>query len=221
MKKLKFLLVGILGSWLIRVLAYTIRIEDMPRGFNAKVKGVRGVFTVWHCMMLLLASVGRNSNIQILISRHSDGEYIAQVARRLGLGVVRGSTTRGGSGAVKALVDRIREGCSVAITPDGPRGPRCIVQPGSIYVSQKTGLPIIPVALGLSRFWTLPSWDKFRIPKPFSRALVVYGDPIYIPSVMTDEEMERYRLLVETHMKDMAEKADRLVRKRQTNFHSS
>ena len=212
MKKLKFFIVGILGAGLIRVLAFTIRINDYPKGFNEKTKTYHAIYAFWHCMMLIPAYVGRGSNIQVLISQHSDGEYIARVIQRLGFGVIRGSTTRGGMRAVKSLVDKIREGFPVAITPDGPSGPRFVVQFGSIYLSKKTQLPIIPTVVGLSSYWTLPSWDKFRIPKPFSRALMMYGEPIHIPPNLSDEEMEHYRLLLEQTMKSMAEKADMLVR---------
>lgn len=214
MKKLKFLIVGILGSWLIRLLALTIRIHDDPKGFNEKIQTIHAIYTFWHCLMLIPAYIGRNKNIQVLISQHSDGEYIAQVIKRLGFGVIRGSTTRGGARAVKAMVDKVRKGYPIAITPDGPRGPRFVVQPGSIYLSQKTRLPIIPTTVGLSRYWKLPSWDEFRIPKPFSRAIMIYGDPIHIPPKLTAEETEHYRLLVEKTMKEMAEKADILIRKK-------
>ncbi len=213
MKKLKFILVGILGAWLIRLLAFTIRIDDEPKGFNEKAKTYHALYAFWHCMMLIPAYVGRKSKIQVLISQHSDGEYIARVIQRLGFGVIRGSTTRGGMRAVKALVDKIREGYSVAITPDGPRGPRFVVQPGSIYLGKKTQLPIIPTVVGLSSYWALPSWDKFRIPKPFSRALMLYGEPIHIPPNLSDEDMERYRLSLEQTMINMAERADMLVQK--------
>lgn len=207
-------MVGVLGSWLIRLLALTIRIYDSPRGFNEKIQTVQAIYTFWHCLILIPAYVGRRKNIQVLISQHSDGEYIAQVIKRLGFGVVRGSTTRGGARAVKTLVDKVREGYPVAITPDGPRGPRFVVQPGSIYLSQKTRLPIIPTTVGLSRYWKLPSWDEFRIPKPFSRALMMYGEPLHIPPNLTEEETESYRLQVEKIMKEMTEKADVLVRER-------
>ncbi|KAB2835553.1 MAG: lysophospholipid acyltransferase family protein [Candidatus Brocadia sp.] len=214
MKKLKFFIVGILGAWFIRLLALTIRIHEEPQGFAERIQTTHAIYTFWHCLMLVPAYVGRNKNIQVLISQHSDGEYIAQVIKRLGFGVIRGSTTRGGARAVKAMVDKIREGYPVAITPDGPRGPRLVVQPGCIYLSQKTRLPILPATVGLSRYWKLPSWDKFRIPKPFSRALMMYGNPIHIPSKLTEEESEHYRLLVENIMKEMTEKADNLVRKK-------
>ncbi|HHT9130813.1 MAG TPA: lysophospholipid acyltransferase family protein, partial [Candidatus Brocadiaceae bacterium] len=214
MKKLKFLIVGILGAWLIKLLALTIRIDDDPKGFNEKIKSLHVIYAFWHCMMLIPTHVGRKNKIQVLISQHSDGEYIAQVIKRLGFGVIRGSTTRGGIRAVKALVDKAREGYPLAITPDGPRGPRFIVQQGSIYLGKKTQLPIIPTVVGLSRYWELPSWDRFRIPKPFSRALVMYGEPIHIPPNISDEEMEHYRLLLEQTMKEMAEKADNLVQQK-------
>lgn len=219
MKKLKFLIVGILGSWLIRLLALTIRIDDYPKGFNEKTRTIQAIYAFWHCMMLIPAYVGRKSKIQVLISQHSDGEYIAQVIKRFGFGVIRGSTTRGGIRALKALVDKIREGRPVAITPDGPRGPRFIVQTGVIYLGKKTQLPVIPVVVGLSGYWELPSWDRFRIPKPFSRALMLYGDPIHIPPNISEEEMEHYRLLLENTMKEMAEKVDNLVRQKDmTNY---
>lgn len=216
MKKLKFFLVGLLGAWFIKLLASTIRIDDYPKGFNEKTRTFHAIYAFWHCTMLIPAYVGRNSRVQVLISQHSDGEYIARVIHRLGFGSIRGSTTRGGMRAVKALIDKIREGYSVAITPDGPRGPRFVVQPGSIYLGKKTQLPIVPAAVGLSNYWALPSWDKFRIPKPFSRALMMYGEPIYVPNNMNDEEMEHYRLLLEQTMKDMAERADVLVRQKDT-----
>ncbi|MBU6392670.1 MAG: lysophospholipid acyltransferase family protein [Planctomycetota bacterium] len=214
MKKLKFLLVGILGAWLIKLLTLTIRIDDDPKGFNEKTKSLHVIYAFWHCMMLIPAYVGRKRKIQVLISQHSDGEYIAQVIKRLGFGVIRGSTTRGGIRAVKALVDKAREGYPLAITPDGPRGPRFIVQHGSIYLGKKTQLPIIPTVVGLSSYWELPSWDRFRIPKPFSRALMMYGNPIPIPPYLSEEEMEHYRLLLENTMKEMAKKADALVRQK-------
>ncbi|NOG41766.1 MAG: hypothetical protein HND38_09625 [Planctomycetes bacterium] len=112
------------------------------------------------------------------------------------------------------MVDKIQEGHPIAITPDGPRGPRFVVQPGSIYLSQKTRLPIVPTTVGLSRYWKLPSWDKFRIPKPFSRAIMMYGDPIYIPPNLSEEETEHYRLLVEKIMKEMTERADIVARQK-------
>ena len=138
MKKLTFLIVGILGAWFIKLLAFTIRIDDNPKGFNEKTKNLHVIYAFWHCMMLIPAYVGRNKNIQVLISQHSDGEYIAQVIKRLGFGVIRGSTKKGGAKALKTLIENAKVGFPLAITPDGPRGPRFTVQPGSIYLGKKT-----------------------------------------------------------------------------------
>ena len=220
MGKLKFFLVGILGSLVIKLLGITIRIDDEPKGFTEKTRNLQVVYAFWHCMMLVPAYVGRSWRIQVLISQHSDGEYIAQVIKWMGFGVVRGSTTRGGMRAAKAMVDKARQGFPLGITPDGPRGPRFVVQPGSIFLSQKTGLPIIPVVVGLSRYWELPSWDRFRVPKPFSRALLMYGDPIHVPPKLTEEEMEHYRLLLENTMKQLAEKADKAVQRKGAGVHT-
>lgn len=220
MGKLKFFLVGILGSLVIKLLGITIRIDDEPKGFTEKTRNLHVVYAFWHCMMLVPAYVGRSWRIQVLISQHSDGEYIAQVIKWMGFGVVRGSTTRGGMRAAKAMVDKARQGFPLGITPDGPRGPRFVVQPGSIFLSQKTGLPIIPVVVGLSRYWELPSWDRFRVPKPFSRALLMYGDPIHVPPNLTEEEMEHYRLLLENTMKQLAEKADKAVQRKGAGVHT-
>ena len=202
---------GFIGSCLLKLLCMTLRFDDEPKGFIKKTRNRQVIYAFWHCMILVPGYVGRSWRIQVLISRHSDGEYIAQVVKWMGYGVVRGSTTRGGMRAVKLLVDKARQGYPLGITPDGPKGPRFVAQTGIIFLSQKTGLPIVPVVAGLSRYWELPSWDRFRIPKPFSRALLIFGDPIHIPPKLTEEEMEHYRLSLENTMKQLVEKADKAV----------
>ncbi|MGQ3685340.1 MAG: lysophospholipid acyltransferase family protein [Candidatus Loosdrechtia sp.] len=211
MRKLTLLIIGVLGACIIRLLVFTIRVKDVPEGFTKKIKNIHAIYAVWHCMILAPAYTGKGSNVQVLISQHSDGEYIAQVVKRLGFGVIRGSTTRGGMRALKALIDKAKAGYSLAITPDGPRGPRFVVQSGGIYLGKKTQLPIIPIVIGLSGYWELRSWDRFRIPKPFSRALIMYGEPIYIPSEPGKEDVEYYRLLLEKTMREMADKVDKLA----------
>ncbi|MBW7943526.1 MAG: hypothetical protein H3C64_14355, partial [Candidatus Kuenenia stuttgartiensis] len=91
---------------------------------------------------------------------------------------------------------------------------RCVVQSGCIYLGKKTGVPILPVTVGMSNYWKLPSWDEFRIPKPFSRVLILYGKPLFIPPQLNDEEMEAYRLLLERTMCEMMKKADLLAQQK-------
>ena len=179
---------------------------------NSNVRGKNVIYTFWHSFMLIPGYAARNLGIKVLISRHTDGEYITHISRRLGFDAVRGSTTRGGVEALLKMARDTDKGASFIITPDGPRGPRFIVQPGIIFLGQKTGLPIIPVSLGLTNYWELPSWDRFRIPKPFSKATIIYGDPIIIPPKLEKSEIEVYRKLLEKVLVEMGNKAESIVK---------
>lgn len=214
LEKIKLFAIGFLGSILIRILIGTMTIEERPDKYPRKLKqqGKGVLYAIWHSCMLVSSYTGRNLGTKVLISRHTDGEYIAQVVKWLGFSTVRGSTTRGGVNALLALIKKSQEGTSIAITPDGPRGPRFIVQPGIIFLGQKTNYPIIPVSLGLTNYWKLPSWDGFRIPKPFSRAILIYGDPIKIPPDIKKDEIEEYRVLLEETMNKAAIEADCLIK---------
>ena len=214
LKDIKYFLVGIFGSIFIRLLASVITIKEIPGKHPEELKrqGKKVIFAFWHSLILAPIHVGRNFGTKVLISQHSDGEYIARVIQRLGYKVVRGSTTRGGARALLSMIKKIKEEeDSLAITPDGPKGPRFIVQPGIIFLGQKTGYPILPVSLGLTKYWELPSWDRFRIPKPFSKAVLIYGEPITIPPKLEKSEVEEYRKLLEKTLNEMGIEADRMV----------
>lgn len=182
-RKLIFLLIGCIGSLIVRFLVSTLRVrvegDEKMREFRRR--GQKVIYTFWHGQMLILTYTHRYQDIHILISDHRDGEIIAQVTRRLGFSSVRGSTTHGSVKAVLNILTKLNNRYDIAITPDGPLGPRWKVQQGVIYIAQKTGLPIIPVASGTNRFWELETWDCFRVPKPFSSALLLYGDPVFVP----------------------------------------
>jgi lysophospholipid acyltransferase (LPLAT)-like uncharacterized protein len=168
----------------------------------------RYIFAFWHENMLLPAYRYSRPDIHVLISRHSDGQLITDVVHRLGLRTVRGSTTRdgrdrGGTEAMRQLLRVCRES-HIVITPDGPRGPRRVLQPGVIYLAAKTGLPIVPVAWGYSHAWRAPSWDRFALPRPFSKGFCVTLPALHIPDHVTPDNIESYRLQVEQamHMAD-------------------
>jgi hypothetical protein len=214
LQSIKYFLVGVLGSIVIRFLFSTMSIKEIPDGYsqNLERQGKRAIYAFWHAHMLLPAYVGRQRNVKVLISQHRDGEYIAQIVQRLGYSVARGSTTRGGAKALLKMIKKIKEeSISLAITPDGPKGPRFVAQSGAILLGQKTQYPIIPVMICLAKYWELPSWDRFCIPKPFSKARIFYGDPIMVPPRLEKSDVEEYRVSLERALVKLGNEADRMV----------
>ena len=139
------------------------------------------IFALWHGRLLPCTYHHRNQGIVTLISQHRDGEYIARVVQQWGYTAVRGSSTRGGSPAFRQLVRHLRAGHSLAITPDGPQGPRERMKPGPLLLAQLSGAPIIPATGGASRAWWFGGWDRFLVPQPFARIRIAYGEPLHVP----------------------------------------
>lgn len=199
------------GPLLILLLGATWRIrwKDQENLVQAQSHGRRVIYAFWHGRMLVLSYSHRCHKIHILVSRHRDGEYIARTVRRLGIVPVRGSTTRDGLRAFFRMADRALAGYDLAITPDGPRGPRHKAQLGVIYIAQRTGAPIVPLTNSAEKRWLLSSWDRFLIPKPFSRVLIVYGKPMYIDEKLNSEGLEKQRVRLEEELIRVTEEADR------------
>ncbi|GAC1452132.1 MAG: hypothetical protein NVSMB9_37130 [Isosphaeraceae bacterium] len=168
----------------------------------------RYIYAFWH--ESFLAPVKFRSRVRVLISKHADGELVAQACRYLGFGVVRGSTNRGGGPALVELWDCSRA-AHLVFTPDGPRGPRRKVQPGIIMLAARSGLPIVPVGVGFRRAWRAGSWDRFALPWPFSVCVYHVGAAIQIPSELDRQTLEHYRGLVETRFLEVTEAAERLA----------
>ncbi len=125
-----------------------------------------------------------------MTSTSRDGELIAQFLGRFGIGAVRGSATERGSSALRELAGLIRRGHTVAITPDGSRGPLYEIKPGMVLLAQLSGQPVLPISFEFSRAWRLKSWDRFFIPKPFSTVTFLVGEPHPVPRTSTPEEFE-------------------------------
>ena len=138
------------------------------------------IYVFWHENLLIPMSYRGHCNLAILLSRHRDADILARVAYHHGFGSIRGSTSHGAATAVRELLRKSR-GMSLGITPDGPRGPRRQMAQGPIYLASKLGLPLVAIGLGYDRPWRAKSWDRFAIPRPFSRARVVMGPPMPIP----------------------------------------
>ncbi len=180
------------GSRVLRLLARTWRVREVGReGWNARRAAGRGVVVaLWHGQMLPLVAHHRDEGVSVLISEHRDGEIIARVVRAFGFATVRGSTSRGGSRALLELVSVLRRGGEIAVTPDGPRGPRHAFAPGALVAANRAGVPIVGVVAHVDRCWRLSSWDRFEIPKPFARITVAYGEPRPVPGTTPREAAE-------------------------------
>jgi lysophospholipid acyltransferase (LPLAT)-like uncharacterized protein len=146
-------------------------------------------------------------NLTMLLSKHRDADILYRVAHHLGFECVRGSTH---GGAAEALLELSRRGqhMHLAITPDGPRGPRRKLAQGPIYLASKLGLPIVPFGMGLDRPWRAKSWDRFAVPRPGSRARAVVGPEIYIPPGLSRPELEERRVGVETLLTQLCDEAE-------------
>lgn len=191
-QRIIYFLVGLVAKWLIGLYYMTVRIVESPASLAALNRDPRppGIRPFWHSHQLSALWHYRRTRTAILISRSRDGEYIARVAQSVGFIPVRGSSSRSGAAGLKAMIRRARAGHAVAFTPDGPLGPRHTIHGGTLRCAQKAGLPIVPFALGLSSFWELRSWDRFRIPKPFSRGYACWGEPLHVPADADDAELE-------------------------------
>jgi len=167
------------------------------------------IVAFWHGRMFLLPFTLRkySEKVSILISRHRDGELVAQLVERLGFKTVRGSTGKGkgGTKAFLKMLELLEEGYSVAITPDGPRGPKEVVKPGIVKLSMKSGVPIYPLTFGCSKYKKLNSWDEFVVPYPFSKCRVILGEPISPSDFKSEEEMRR---ALEVSLKDLTRQAE-------------
>ena len=154
------------------------------------------IYIFWHENILFPLYLRGHCNLAMLLSRHHDADILTEVANHLGFEFVRGSTFGGGTSALRELLRKSRH-MNLTITPDGPRGPRRVLAHGPVYLSSKLGLPIVAMGLGYDRPWRVNSWDRFAVPKPFSRARAVVSPPMVIPPALDREGVEHYRLKVE------------------------
>jgi len=206
-----------IAATLVRVLGTTLRLtvagtEAVGRHW---APGRPVIYAVWHGQVLMVPWINERLRAShgaraatVLVSRSRDGEIVARYLSRFGLDSVRGSTSRGGREAGRALVAAVRRGRDIAVVPDGPRGPRGQLQPGVVTLAALTGAPIVPLAVAARPALRLRSWDAFMIPWPFARCAVVFGPPI---PVARDAEHERAMKDVARHLDDATAAAERLL----------
>lgn len=195
---------------MIRVVGRTwrFRIVDEHYMDDARRESARLIFAFWHGRMLPLSYRYRNRSIHVLASEHRDGELMGQAIRLLGFGHVRGSSTRGGARAIRALVSKLGEGYDLGITVDGPKGPRYTVKPGPLEISKLSGALVVPAAVSSRSQWVFSSWDAFAFPKPFTTVLVRFGPALRVPADADAGTLEEKRLELERRLRDLTLRND-------------
>jgi hypothetical protein len=208
-KRLQARLISSAGYPIIAALASTFRWrqEGLQHLDDVARSGRQPIMAFWHGRILPSTYFFRNRGIVVITSENFDGEWIAGIIERFGYGTARGSTSRG---AVKALVQLRRDmaaGKPAAFTLDGPRGPAQVAQHGAIWLAKVTGNPIVPFHIEASRHWTLRSWDRTQIPKPFSTVAIAIGEPIDVPPDADEAAIEQARLTLESRLKSLEARA--------------
>lgn len=196
------------------LLKATVRVEHINREAVERLwqKGENIIACFWHGRLLAMPFAYKGGKAKVLISRHRDGEFIARVVKYFGLGAVRGSYRKGGSiSSVREMLGELKQGTDLAITPDGPKGPRYHMKEGIIEIARITGKPIMPVTYSASKKKLFDSWDRFLLPYPFSKIIFIWGEPIYITKDVGAGALEAKRLEVEATLTSLTEKADRMA----------
>ena len=203
-------------SLVLRFLALTIRkkvfFSERPQKFWDQGQHIIAAF--WHQRLLMMPFLLHRGKVGMLISQHRDGEFIARAVKLFGVDSVRGSTTRGGLAALRGMIRFFRKGGNLAVTPDGPQGPKHIVQIGVVELARQTGAPIVPVTYSASRCKVFGSWDNFILPLPFCRVAYVWGEPLFVPREIDKDGLEENRLLLQERMRRNTEEADRIFMKK-------
>src|SRR5205823_7934692 len=190
-------------AWIIRLWIGTTRkrmISSDGQQHPVDPAVARYIYAFWH--EGLLAPLATRPRIRVLISQHTDGELIAQICERLSIGVIRGSTARGGCQALLQMIRDAGDSTHLGITPDGPRGPRRELKPGVVMVASQSGLPIVPVGIGFVRAWRVKSWDRFAVPWPGSTLVGVIGLPIVVPGNLDRRGLNDWTSLVEDRLRE-------------------
>jgi lysophospholipid acyltransferase (LPLAT)-like uncharacterized protein len=194
----------------INVLCKTLRISYVNKNSinDLEQHGKKYIIAFWHGTMLLPWYLNRNKNVAALISKSKDGDLLSKVLKRWNYNVIRGSSSVGGDVALSIMVDFAKNDSSVAITPDGPRGPVFKLKAGAVITAKKSGLPLILMGVGYKKKRLLKSWDSFQLPFFFTRANVIFSEPILVDSKLSYDDTSKVIQECELQMRKLQEKAE-------------
>jgi lysophospholipid acyltransferase (LPLAT)-like uncharacterized protein len=205
--------IAALGYPVIALLGATLRwrTEGLEHLDAVTRSGQHPVLAFWHGRILPATYYFRRRGIVVITSENFDGEWIANIIERFGYGTARGSTSRGARKALLQLTRDMAAGKAAAFTIDGPRGPARVAQAGAVWLSKATGNPVVPFHIESSRYWTLNSWDRTQIPKPFATAALVVGEPFTVASDADAGAIELGRVALERQLRDLEARARSLA----------
>ena len=213
-KRFQAAAIAALGYPVIAALGRTLRwrVEGLEHLDAILASGRQPVMAFWHGRILPATVYFRRRGIVVITSENFDGEWIARIIQRFGYGTARGSTSRGARKAMLQLVRDMERGRPAGFTLDGPRGPARVAQPGAVWLARATGNPVLPFHLEAARHWTMRSWDRTQVPKPFSTVTLVVGEPIDVPRDATDAQVEQTRVELEGRLRALEARAVEMTR---------
>ena len=201
-------IIPMIGAFILKLISFSYRIVNEYGKESAmealKNNGNSGLFLIWHQRMFPLFYIGQklDTNMSVIVSASRDGRYAGEMAKYFDFYVIWGSSSNKGAEALREAVEVLKSGKSLGITFDGPQGPPRQGKPGAILAARKTGCPIIPLTYGVDHCWVINSWDRYIIPKPFSKITIKFGEPVFIPDNLSDESAKIYSNLLENRLND-------------------
>jgi lysophospholipid acyltransferase (LPLAT)-like uncharacterized protein len=211
LQRIKFSVVAFIVSIVVRLIGLTLRpsMSFDPDSIDEAVTQYHGrIFPFWHRCVIPATHLFRDRNLAVMTSHSADGEYIARVIQKFGFLAIRGSSSRGGSQALLEMRTLIQNNGTAVFTIDGPRGPRYVAKRGPVLLASMTGVPIIPFYVAVKNAWVLNSWDRFVIPKPFSRIHTHFSTKIYVPPNLDDDAIEHHRMRMQAGLEHATETAE-------------
>ena len=214
-RRLQATLISLAGHRLVAWLGATLRYktEGLEHLDAIARSGRQPIMAFWHGRILAATYFFRRRGIVVITSENFDGEWIAGIIERFGYETSRGSTSRGGTKALLRLTRDMAAGKPAGFTVDGPRGPARIAQPGAVWLAKATSNPVLPFHLEADRYWTLDSWDRTQIPKPFATVALAVGEPFDVPPDADDEGIEAARVELENRLQVLEQRALTLLRR--------
>jgi lysophospholipid acyltransferase (LPLAT)-like uncharacterized protein len=213
-KRLQAKAIAVVGYRLIAALGSTLRwrTEGLDHLDRIRTSGRQPIMAFWHGRILPATYYFRRRGIVVITSENFDGEWIAGIIERFGYGTARGSTSKGARRALRQLTRDIGAGRPVGFTLDGPRGPARVAQPGAVWLAKATGNPVLPFHLEADRSWTLNSWDRTQVPRPFATVSIAMGQPLEVPNDADEAGIESARLQLEERLRTLESRALELIR---------